>query len=96
MPTAAIGLLGFVGLLAAGTARGEVARLGHATLALSACLFSAYLLVIQLAVIGAICQWCLATDVITTALVLVALLRLNVTVSPAAAPPVRRAPRRRR
>jgi uncharacterized membrane protein len=97
VPTAAIGLVGFVGLLAAGAARGELARLGHATLALSACLFSAYLLVIQLAVIGAICQWCLVTDVITTALVLVALLRLKMTVVPTATPPpLRRSPRRRR
>jgi uncharacterized membrane protein len=98
VPTAAIGLIGFVALLAAGAARGEVARLGQATLALSACLFSAYLLVIQLAVIGAICQWCLVTDVITTALVLVALLRLQMAVSPTAArpPSLRQAPRRRR
>jgi uncharacterized membrane protein len=98
VPTAAIGLLGFVALLAAGAARGDLARLGQATLALSACLFSAYLLVIQLAVIGAICQWCLVTDVITTALVLVALLRLQMAVSPTAArpPSLRQAPRRRR
>ncbi len=97
VPTAAIGLLGFVALLAAGAARGDLARLGQATLALSACLFTAYLLVIQLAVIGAICQWCLVTDVITTALVLVALLRLQMAVSPTAAPPpLRKAPRRRR
>ena len=49
-------------------ARGEWARLSQATLALTALVFSAYLLYIQLAVIDAICQWCLATDVLTTAI----------------------------
>ena len=38
---------------------------------------SAYLLVIQLAVIGEICQWCVASDLITTLVAMVALLRLR-------------------
>jgi hypothetical protein len=54
---AAIGLIGFIGLLGTALARGEWARLAQATLALSAFAFGAYLLVIQLAVIGAVCQW---------------------------------------
>ena len=69
VPVAALGLVGFLGLLVAALARGDWARLSQATLALTAFLFSAYLLYIQLAVIDAICQWCLATDVLTIAIV---------------------------
>ena len=78
VPVAALALAGFVGLFAAALARGEWARLTQATLALSAFLFSVYLLYIQVAVIDAICQWCLGTDVITTAIAALALLRLRV------------------
>ncbi len=77
LPVAALGLLGFLGLLAAALARGEWARLTQATLALAAFFFGAYLLYIQVGVIEAVCQWCLATDVITTAIAALALLRLR-------------------
>ena len=77
VPVAALGLVGFLGLLLAALARGEWARLSQATLALTAFAFSVYLLYIQLAVIDAICQWCLATDVLTIAIVALGLLRLR-------------------
>jgi uncharacterized membrane protein len=77
VPVAALGLIGFLALLLAALARGDWARLSQAALALTALLFSAYLLYIQLAVIGAVCQWCLATDVLTAAIVALALLRLR-------------------
>lgn len=97
VPVAAVGLVGFLGLLVTALARGEWARLSQATLALSAFLFSAYLLYIQLVVIGATCQWCLATDVLTTAIVALALLRLRLGAAPApaAAAPTRPYPKRR-
>lgn len=79
VPVAALGLAGFVTLLLAALARGELARLSQATLALSAVLFSAYLVYIQLVVIEAVCQWCVATDVLTTAIAALALLRLTKT-----------------
>lgn len=75
VPVAGLGLAAFLGLFAAALARGEWARLGQATLALSALVFSCYLLVIQFAAIGAVCQWCLAADLVTTAIAAVALLR---------------------
>jgi uncharacterized membrane protein len=78
VPVAALGLAGFLGLLVAALARGELARLGQATLALAALLFSAYLLYVQLALIEAVCQWCVATDVLVTASAALALLRLRV------------------
>jgi uncharacterized membrane protein len=97
IPVAALGLAGFLGLLVAALARGEWARMTHATLALSAFFFSAYLLYIQLVVIDAICQWCLATDVLTTAIAALALLRLRLGAAhtPVPAAPVRPYPKRR-
>lgn len=77
IPVAALGLAGFLGLLAAALARGEWARLTQATLGLCAFLFAAYLLAIQLFVLDALCQWCLATDVLTTAIATLALVRLR-------------------
>ena len=83
VPVAALGLIGFLALLVTALARGDWARLSQATLALTAFFFSAYLLYIQLAVIDAICQWCLAADVLTTAIVALALLRLRFGATPA-------------
>jgi uncharacterized membrane protein len=77
LPVAALGLAGFLVLLVAALARGEWAGLVNATVALAAFLFAAYLLAVQLVVIDAICQWCVATDVLTTALAALALVRLG-------------------
>jgi uncharacterized membrane protein len=76
VPVAGLGLAGFLGLVMTAVAKGERARLAQATLALSAFLFSCYLLYVQLAVIGAICQWCVVTDALTSAIATTALLRL--------------------
>jgi uncharacterized membrane protein len=78
LPVAVLGLAGFLGLLLATVVAGDLARTVQATLALSAFLFSAYLLFIQLAVIGALCHWCLVTDLPTTAIAALALLRLRI------------------
>ncbi len=51
--------------------------MSQVTLALTAFAFGAYLLYIQLVVIDAICEWCLATDVLTTVIVALALLRFR-------------------
>ena len=77
IPVAALGLVGFLVLLVAALARGEWARLANAAVAVAAFLFAAYLLVVQIVVLDAICQWCVATDVLTTALAALALLRLG-------------------
>lgn len=86
VPVAVLGLAGFAGLFAAALARGEWARLAQATLALAAFLFGAYLLYVQLVVLEAICQWCVASDAVTTAITALALLRLRLPPVPAAAP----------
>jgi uncharacterized membrane protein len=77
LPVAALGLSGYVLVLGAALARGDLARLVGAVVALAAFCFSAYLVVVQLVVIGALCDWCLASDAVTTALAALALLRLR-------------------
>ena len=85
MPVAALGLAGYLGLIVAALARGEWARLTQATLALAALVFSAYLLVVQLVVIGALCQWCLVSDALVSGAALVALLRFRASLGSATA-----------
>ena len=77
VPVAALGLAAFLGILVAALARGEWAQQAQATLALSVFFFGGYLLYVQVVEIGALCQWCVATDVITSALAALALLRLR-------------------
>ena len=77
VPVAGLGLAAYAVLLVAALARGELARLIQAAVALSAAAFSGYLLYVQLVVIDAICQWCVANDVLISALAVTALLRLR-------------------
>ena len=93
VPVAALGLAGYTALFAAALARGERGRLAHGALALTALGFSTYLLVIQLVVIDAVCEWCVASDVITTLIAAVALVRFLVVDDRAAAGPVQPSPR---
>ena len=83
-------------MLSAALARREWARLAQATLALSAFLFGAYLVYVQLFVIGTICQWCVAADVLTSVIAALALLRLRHGTVSAAPPPVARPHPRKR
>jgi uncharacterized membrane protein len=77
VPVAAFGLAGYLLIAATAGADGPLARIAGASLALGAVLFSAYLLVIQVAVIGAVCDWCLANDAIASLVAVTALLRLR-------------------
>jgi uncharacterized membrane protein len=83
VPVALLALLGWVaiGLTALGTA--ELVRMAGAAVALAGLAFAAYLLVVQLFVLEAVCDWCLTTDVLLTLATVVAVLRLR--------PPVARA-----
>lgn len=78
VPVALLGLVSYTSIALLVAWDSENARLGAATLAIVGLLFSAYLLVLQLFVIDAVCIWCLANDVaIAPALALVAGLRLR-------------------
>jgi uncharacterized membrane protein len=74
LPVALLGMLVFLAIVA--TAVVDLPEIG-AALALAAFLFSAYLFVVQVAVIHAICAWCVTSDVALTLLLPVALLRLR-------------------
>ena len=72
VPVAALGLAGYLALLAASAVRGEVARAATLALALCALAFSIYLVVVQLAVLHAICVWCVGSDVVVLLISLLA------------------------
>jgi uncharacterized membrane protein len=76
VPVAALGLAGYLVLGALALATAPLARVLVASLALAATAFSAYLLVVQLTVIHAVCDWCLASDAISSLVAIVAIVRL--------------------
>ena len=64
IPVAVLGLGAYVAILVTALwARVEAAAVGTA-IALGGLVFAVYLIVVQVAVIDAICQWCLASDAI--------------------------------
>ena len=83
VPVAALGLVAYLVVLARGARARGARRLSGAVVVLAAFAFGAYLLVVQVVVIGALCDWCLASDAVTTALAALALLRLRAFTQPA-------------
>jgi uncharacterized membrane protein len=75
VPVATIGLVGYVGILATLMVRGESARLATAALTVTGWAFSAYLTYRELFTIDAICQWCVGSAVVMTALMVLAVWR---------------------
>jgi uncharacterized membrane protein len=65
---AVIGILGYVLLLATAILRGDGARMAGFGLSLIGFGFSIYLTYLELFVIDAICQWCVASAVVMTVL----------------------------
>jgi uncharacterized membrane protein len=79
VPVALLGLAGYLAIAAALLAPGERARLAAAALAVSGFGFSAYLTYLELFVIDAICQWCVASAVLLTMLAVLTVWRLLLT-----------------
>ena len=78
IPVALLGLVSYVTMLLLLAWDSANARMGAAVLAFVGLLFSAYLLVLQLFVIHALCIWCVVNDVvIAPALAFVTALRLR-------------------
>jgi uncharacterized membrane protein len=71
-----LGIVGYVLLLAAAAAPGDAGRVGGLLLALVGFGFSAYLTYLELFVIDAICQWCVASACLMTLLLVVNGLRM--------------------
>lgn len=76
VPVALLGLIGYASVGLSLLVRGELGRALSAALALAGFGFSAYLTYLELAVIDAICQWCVASAALMTALAVVAVARL--------------------
>jgi uncharacterized membrane protein len=68
---AVFGIVGYLLLLAAALAPGDLARFGGFMVSLIGFGFSAYLTYLELFVIDAICQWCVASAVLMIMLLLV-------------------------
>lgn len=64
IPVAALGLGAYLALIACAAATGERARTAGVVIAVSGAGFSLYLLGVQIFAIGAICQWCVASDLL--------------------------------
>ena len=77
VPVAVLGLVAYLSVFATTlSARVEAAAIG-AAIVLGGLAFGIYLIVIQVAVIDAICQWCLASDAILAVLAILGLERLR-------------------
>jgi uncharacterized membrane protein len=73
---AVIGIVGYVLLLGTAILRGDAVRMGGFALALTGFGFSIYLTYLELFVIDAICQWCVASAVLMTLLFAVNAVRM--------------------
>ena len=71
-----IGIAGYIALLAAMLWPGDLGRFAAASLSLVGFGFSVYLTYLELGVIDAICQWCVASAVVMTALFALSVTRL--------------------
>jgi uncharacterized membrane protein len=78
IPVAMFGLAAWIAVLVLTIWNSELARTLTAALALAGLAFAAYLVILQLFVIDAICIWCMANDVVLMPIfVVLALLRLR-------------------
>jgi uncharacterized membrane protein len=78
VPVAVLGLSAWIAVLVLTIWNSELARTVTAAIALGALGFVAYLVILQLFVIDAICAWCMANDVLLVpVLAVLALLRIK-------------------
>jgi uncharacterized membrane protein len=78
-PVAALGLFAYAAMLVCAVLRGEKAALSGAFVALVGVLFSAYLSYLELFVLRAICQWCVASAVLVVTYLVLGALHLRAT-----------------
>ena len=75
IPVAVLGLVAYAFVFLTAFGQSEPVRVAGATTALAGVLFAAWLLYAQIALIHAICQWCVASDVVISLLAVVTVLR---------------------
>jgi uncharacterized membrane protein len=76
VPVALLGLLAYLGVIGSAAWRGVAPAFAGCVIALVGVAFSAYLLWAQLARIHAVCQWCLASDLVMAVLAVLCTVRL--------------------
>ena len=76
IPVALLGLIGYALILASLLVPGDAGRFGGAVLALSGFGFSLYLTYAEIFVIEAICEWCVTSAVLMTALAVLTCVRV--------------------
>ena len=76
IPVAVFGLVTYVLLFASSLTRRPAAVVVGAGLAITALVFAQYLAYVQVAVLHAICMWCVTADSLTTLIAVAAILRL--------------------
>ncbi len=76
IPVALLGLIGYIGIGLSLFVRGDIGRALTFLLALIGFGFSVYLTYLELFVIDAICQWCVGSAVLMTALFVTSTIRL--------------------
>ena len=77
IPVALFGLIAYAAMFVSAMRRDELAAVAGAAIALAGVVYAAYLLVVQLAVIDAVCAWCVASDVVLALLAALAVARLQ-------------------
>jgi uncharacterized membrane protein len=75
VPVPLIGLIGYVAIFASLFVRGELARLATAGMAIGGFAFSVYLTSLELFQIHAICQWCVGSAIVMTAIAILSTIR---------------------
>lgn len=79
IPVSVLGLCAYTALLLTALVPGRTAAAAGAGIAVAGAVFSAWLLYAQLALIDAVCQWCIANDVVISLAAVAAVLRLRET-----------------
>jgi uncharacterized membrane protein len=82
IPVAALGLGAYAAIAFLALLASPVALAAALSLALAACAFSGYLLVVQLTVIGELCDWCLVNDAVGGVVALLVLLAAYFSIRP--------------
>lgn len=76
VPVALLGLGGYLAMLGSLALPSDPGRTVAAFVALAGAMFSAYLTYVELAVLHAVCQWCVASALIMGALAVVSIVRV--------------------
>ena len=82
IPVAVLGLIAYAALLVTALVPGPTSAAAGAGIALTGVVFSAWLLYAQLVLIKAVCQWCVASDLVITMIAMATVWRLRAKLVP--------------